>query len=101
MIARGGDYTEPVEPPPDGDITMAQAKQVAAGRISLGGNIECRILCSESADTVGRAVRAAFEGGKERLVLRPTEGPTPRLTQREYRNTMGLIDVWDELADIC
>jgi len=56
-------------------------------RISPGDNVKVRLRM--------------VEGGKERLVLRPTEGPSPRLTQREYRNTMGLIDVWDELADIC
>ena len=38
-IERGGDYTEPVEPPPDGDITMAEAKSLADGRITLGGNV--------------------------------------------------------------
>lgn len=27
----GADYTELVEPPPDGDITLAEAKRLAAG----------------------------------------------------------------------
>ncbi len=43
-IERGADYTEPVEPPPDGDITMAEAKRLVAGRLALGGNIDCRVL---------------------------------------------------------
>jgi uroporphyrinogen-III decarboxylase len=98
MIDRGGDYTEPVEPPPDGDITMTEAKKIAHGRITLGGNIECRILCIESEDAVEAAVEAAFEGGEERLILRPTEGPSPVLTEQEFRNYMRLIDVWEELS---
>ena len=97
-IERGGDYTEPVEPPPDGDVTMAEAKELAAGRITLGGNIECRVLCIESEDAVETAVRAAFEGGKERLILRPTEGPSPTLGEQEFRNYMRMIDVWEELS---
>jgi len=97
-IARGGDYTEPCEPPPDGDITMAEAKAVSAGRITLGGNVEARVLCNEDEATVERAVRAAFEGGKERLVLRPSEGASPKLSEREFRNYMRLIDVWEELS---
>lgn len=99
-IERGADYTEPVEPPPDGDITLKEAKQLAAGRISLGGNVECRVLCNGSADDTEAATRAAFEGGKSRFVLRPTEGPTPALPEREYMNYLRLIDVWEELSPI-
>ncbi len=99
-IERGADYTEPVEPPPDGDITLAEAKKMAAGRITLGGNVECRILCNESEEAVEQAVREAFEGGKDRFVLRPTEGPSPHLSEQEYRNWMRMIDVWQELSAI-
>ncbi len=99
-IERGGDYTEPVEPPPDGDITMAEAKAVADGRITLGGNIECRVLANESEAAVEAAVQAAFEGGKRRFVLRPTEGPSPRLSEQEFRNYMRMLDVWEALSPI-
>ncbi len=100
MIERGVDYTEPVEPPPDGDIPMAEAKSLAAGRITLGGNLECRILCNESEEATEAAVRAAFEGGKEWFVLRATEGPSPVLNEREYRNDMRVVDVWEQLSSI-
>jgi hypothetical protein len=99
-IERGADYTEPVEPPPDGDITMVEAKGLAAGRIALGGNVECRVLCNDSKGEVEAAVRAAFEGGKERFVLRPTESPSPRLTEREGANYMRLLDIWEELSPV-
>jgi hypothetical protein len=99
-IERGGDYTEPVEPPPDGDITMVEAKAVADGRITLGGNIECRVLANESEVAVEAAVHAAFEGGKRRFVLRPTEGPSPRLGEREFRNYMRMLDVWEALSPL-
>ena len=99
-IARGADYTEPVEPPPDGDITLAEAKALADGCITLGGNVECRVLCNEDEATTEAAVRAAFEGGKQRFVLRPTEGPSPRMTAREFRNWMRMVDVWEELSPI-
>lgn len=100
VIERGGDYTEPVEGPPDGDITLAEAKEIAAGRITLGGNVQCRVLCNEDEARVERDTRAAFEGGKERFVLRPTEGPTPRLSEREFNNYMRMVDVWEELSPI-
>ncbi len=99
-IDRGADYTEPVEPPPDGDITMAEAKQIAAGRITLGGNVEARVLTYGTENEVEAATRAAFEGGKERFILRPSEGPSPRIGEREFRNYMRMMDVWEELSPI-
>lgn len=99
-IERGADYTEPVEPPPDGDITMFQAKRLAAGRMTLGGNIECRILCNEDEKAVEKAVREAFIGGKHRFVLRATEGPTPRMSTQEYLNWMKMVEMWEELSPI-
>jgi hypothetical protein len=99
-IERGGDYTEPVEPPPDGDITMAEAKALADGRITLGGNLECRVLCNEDEAAAEAAVRAAFEGGKERFVLRPTERQSPRMGEQEFRNYMRVVDVWEEIGNV-
>jgi uroporphyrinogen-III decarboxylase len=99
-VERGADFTEPVEPPPDGDITMAEAKALADGRISLGGNLEQRVMCNESEETVEAAVRAAFEGGKQRFVLSPTDGLSPKISEREFRNWMRMIDVWEELSPI-
>ena len=49
---------------------------------------------------VEAAVREAFEGGKERFVLRPTEDPSPRMSEQEYRNYARLVDVWEELSAI-
>ncbi|MGC9348878.1 MAG: uroporphyrinogen decarboxylase family protein [Anaerolineae bacterium] len=97
-IERGADYTEPVEPPPDGDITMVEAKALADGRITLGGNVECRVLCNGTPDEVRTAVHAAFAGGKTRFVLRPTEAPSPTMTEQEARNWMTMVKVWEEEA---
>ena len=99
-IARGADYFEPVEPPPDGDITFSEAKALAAGRITLGGNIEGRILQNAGADAVAAATRNAFEGGKERMILQPTAGPISEMDPRQVANYHRMIDVWEELSPI-
>ena len=98
VIRRGADFFEPVEPPPDGDIGFAAAKAVAGGRITLGGNIEARILENEDAAIVEDAVRRAFEGGKFRMVLQTTAGPLSRMTPRMVENYHRMIDVWEELS---
>jgi len=100
VIQRGADFFEPVEPPPDGDITFAEAKALAAGRIALGGNIESRILENESEGVVEEATRRAFEGGKRRMVLKTTAGPIGRITPSMLANYHRMIDVWEELSHL-
>ncbi|MBN1249907.1 MAG: hypothetical protein JXC32_19750 [Anaerolineae bacterium] len=95
-IERDADYTEPVEPPPDGDIPMADAKALAAGRITLGGNIECRLLCNGTPADIDAALDAAYAGGTYRFILRPTEGPSPMMTARETRNWERMVAGWEE-----
>lgn len=98
VIARGADFFEPVEPPPDGDITFAEAKAIAGGRITLGGNIEARLLTYGSLSEVEAAARAAFEGGKARMVLMDSVGPIAQLSPTQVRNYHRVIEVWEELA---
>ena len=99
-FAWGCDYFEPVEPPPDGDITFVEAKALAKGRITLGGNIESRILELEDAGVVEKAVRRAFAGGKDRMVLQTTAGPLAEISPRMIENYHRLIDVWEELSPV-
>ncbi|NIN64238.1 MAG: hypothetical protein GTO63_05970 [Anaerolineae bacterium] len=100
VIQRGGDFFEPVEPPPDGDITFAEAKALAGGRITLGGNVEARVrvIENEGAGIVERATRRAFEGGKTRMVLQTTAGPICEMTPEMIENYHRMIDVWEELS---
>jgi hypothetical protein len=99
-IARGGDFFEPVEPPPDGDIPFAEAKALAAGRMTLGGNVEMRILTYGSVRDVDQVTRNTFEGSKERMVLKPTEGPLGMLTPQMAANYHRMVDVWEEWSDL-
>lgn len=100
VIDRGADFFEPVEPPPDGNITFADAKRVAAGRITLGGNIEARIIEHGSQEEVERATREAFEGGKERMVLQTSAGPISEMSPRTVANYHRLIDLWEECSEL-
>jgi uroporphyrinogen-III decarboxylase len=99
-IARGADFFEPMEPPPDGDITFAEAKALVAGRMTLGGNVEARIMQHGTPTEVERAVRDAFEGGKERMVFRTSDGPITLMTPEMIRNYDIMFDLLDELSPI-
>lgn len=100
VIERGGDFFEPVEPPPDGDITFAEAKELADGRITLGGNVEARVLENEDVETVEAACRAAFEGTRHRMVFQASAGPIGKVTPRMLGNYHRMIDVWEELSPV-
>jgi hypothetical protein len=95
-IARRADFFEPMEGPPDGDITMAEAKALTAGRMALGGNVQARLLEKGSAEEVKAAARAAFEGDCSRMVLRNTAGPISNFDQVTHANYQRLVDVWEE-----
>ena len=100
VIGRGADFFEPVEPPPDGDITLADAKALVGGRMVLGGNIESRVLENESVEEVERAVRAAFAGGGSGMALRTTACPIGLVTPRMLTNYHRMIDLWEELSPL-
>jgi hypothetical protein len=100
VIDRGADFLEPVEPPPDGDVTFAEAKAAAAGRLTLGGNVEARVLENGDPRAVEAACRAAFDGGKRRMVFQTSAGPIGPVTERMARNYRRLIDAWEELSGL-
>ena len=82
------------------EFCESSAKALAAGRMTLGGNIEARILENEVPEVVEKATRAAFEGGKERMILQNTAGPIGEITPRMRANYHRTIDVWEELSPL-
>jgi uroporphyrinogen-III decarboxylase len=74
----GCDATDPCEPPPDGDLPLAEVKRrCAAHGVSVWGNIELKVLehgsKREVRETVIQCMRDAKEGGG--YVLLPTAAP--------------------------
>lgn len=100
IVERGADLTEPVEPPPSGDITFAEAKELVRGRLTLGGNVEARIIDCGNVEEVEEATRQAFAGGKERMVLKISAEPVGKYTPQRVRNLHRLIDIWEELSPL-
>lgn len=77
MLQTGADALDPCEPPPDGDITLAEIKEQTQGKMTLFGNLELHVLERGTADDVREAVRTAMQQGKPggRFVLMPTASP--------------------------
>ena len=93
LLAMGVDALDPVEPPPDGDIDLAEAKRRAAGRITLMGNIEFRHLEFATPHEIDVMVRRAIcEGPKDHMILYPSATAISRLSDRYRDNAIQYIE---------
>ena len=92
QIARiGPDALDPIEPPPDGDISIADLKRTIGDRVCLIGGIELKHLENESEEFIEKLVRDTMAAGKPggRFIIMPTAAPinvslSPR-TEANYR----------------
>lgn len=77
IIDSGADATDPCEAPPDGDITLAEAKKRAGGKLTIFGNIELKLLENGTPDEVRKEVIKCMERAKDggRYVIMPTASP--------------------------
>jgi uroporphyrinogen-III decarboxylase len=71
------DALDPIEPPPDGDITIADLKKQIGGRVCLTGGIELKHLEAADGDFVEQLVRDIMAQGKPggRFIIMPTAAP--------------------------
>ena len=76
FIHMGVDVLNPIEPPPMGDVQLAQAVERFGHRIGLEGNIETHDLWTADKTRIEELVAAAVqEGGKSgRFILCPSAG---------------------------
>ena len=78
FLVMGTDVLHPLEAPPMGDITPAEAKQMARGRLTLEGNIQIADMYeSTPADIAGQTevlIAAAFDDQRG-LIVCPSASP--------------------------
>lgn len=71
----GVDVLNPIEPPPMGDVTLAEAFAMVEGRMGLEGNLETHDLMTAEADLIRAQIAAALAAGRgRRLILCPSSG---------------------------
>lgn len=92
MIAMGADMLDPVEPPPQGDITISEAKRRAAGRLTLMGNIEFAELEFATQDKIDARVKEAIcSVRKDHTLLYPSATAITGLSERHRDNATQYI----------
>ena len=77
MIATGADAIEPIEPPPQGDIGIAELLERTDGRLAMMGHIQDQELHYVEAGTMARHVEdiARVVAGRTGYVMMPTCTP--------------------------
>lgn len=89
------DAVDPLEPPPDGDIELSEARKILGREVTLIGNIEERLFEVGSKGDIEKAVRKAIEEGAYdgSFILCPTAMPlTTPLSKRIQENIIFYID---------
>lgn len=87
----------PVEPPPMGDVTLAEAKRRVGGELCIVGNVQHQDICTmperDFRALIERTVRTGMAGGK--FILSPTASPLhwPTMSDLERRNWISMLDV--------
>jgi hypothetical protein len=75
FLEMGVNCLNPIEPPPNGDVTLAQARAIVGDRLCLEGNVEADDMFRASTGRIRMLVRQAIEearGGP--FILCPTAG---------------------------
>ena len=91
----GVDAVDPLEPPPDGDVELHEARRILGSEITLIGNVEERIFEVGSRLDIERWVRRAINEGAQGggFILCPTAMPlTTPLSERIKENIIHYID---------
>lgn len=95
FVELGVDCLQPIEAPPLGDVTLSEAKKLAAGRMCLEGNVQWGELITSTPDEVRRITRAAIEEGRPggAFILGLTAGlHGPFLSDEDFERLAAFIE---------
>jgi hypothetical protein len=96
MIEIGVDASDPVEPPPAGDVTYAEARKITDDKLTLVGNLEFDELENMDNEYIRQRVQEILSLGEERLILGASAGPINAVTPRLVDNYKTWIDTYLE-----
>jgi len=94
LVALGTDVLHPIEPPPMGDMPLAEAKRRVGDRVCFEGNIQIGdVYAGPTADIVRQVRQAVADTGGRGFILCPSASPhTEVLPDQAVRNYLALIE---------
>jgi len=94
FMEMGVDVLNPIEPPPIGDVTLAEAFDLVGERMGLEGNIETHDLMTVTQERICELVHKAIDAGRgRRFILCPSSGymEWPNPEQRLIENLITFV----------
>lgn len=95
FVEMGVDVLNPIEPPPMGDVTMAEAFGLVGDRMGLEGGVETHDIMTADTAHIQEQAHAVLDAGRgKRLILGPSSGYTESVlpTEREIENWLCFIN---------
>ena len=95
IVEIGAKGTDPIEPPPDGNITLKEVKEQFGDKLVLFGNMELKLLENGSVDDIRACVKQQLDDAKAGggFIMLPTAAPINEpLAPQTERNYMAWID---------
>ena len=97
FIEMGADATDPVEPPPNGDVDLKYMREKYGKQLVLFGNIEISDIENLASDLFRKVVKKAISEGTSGegrgFVLTPTSAPYGRtITEQTLRNYRIMVE---------
>lgn len=93
----GYDATEPVEPRPQGNVSMKEGFEIVDGKMTLIGNLEWADLELCSQEQIRERVRALGEFKNERLIVASSAGPITNVTSKLVDNHLAWLEAYGEV----
>ncbi|MBU4212422.1 MAG: hypothetical protein L6437_04040 [Kiritimatiellae bacterium] len=94
FVAAGVDCLQPLEPPPYGDLILADAKRRVRGRICLEGNFECyefdKLSPEAMRERVRQAIQDAAPGGG--FIVASADSPTQPMTPQSVAALLAFVE---------
>lgn len=78
FIDMGADVVHPIEPPPMGNITAAEAKNILRGKVCIEGNIQISNMYEATPEQIASETRALIQDAfddRKGLIVCPTASP--------------------------
>jgi len=94
FVSAGWDVLHPLEPPPMGDVVLADAKRRVGTELCLEGNLQIGELYAAPTEAVVTLVEEAMRDGKPGggFILCPSASPhTPTLSDLTVRNYLAMV----------
>jgi len=102
FVEAGCDVLHPLEPPPMGDIDLADAKRRVGKQLCLEGNIQIGEIYASPTERVVDVVTEAIDAGKPEggFILCPSASPhTTTLSHLTVTNYLAMIEIGRRLGE--